>query len=67
MGVLHGSVLDPLSVSLYINDLLQLYHDVNQQMYADDAVVNKHAKTAELAVAKLTIVLEWFTHCHCFK
>ena len=32
-------------------------------MYADDTVVYTHAKTAELAAAKLTTGLERINHC----
>ena len=45
-----------------INDLPQQCHDAELQMYADDTVVYTHAKTAELAAAKLTIALERITH-----
>ena len=62
MGFPQRSVLGNLLFSLYVNDLPQQCDDIELQMYADDTVVYTHAKTAELAAAKLMIALERITH-----
>ena len=65
-GVPQGSILGPLLFSLYINDLPSACPDVETQLYADDTVMYVHARTKQLAAAKLTSALEqiskWLNH-----
>ena len=54
----------PLLIKPYINDVAKQCHGIEIQMYADDPVVCRHAKTAGLTTAKLAIALEQMIHCH---
>lgn len=42
IGIPQGSVLDPLLLSMYINDLPEICPAFNCQMYADDTVTYTH-------------------------
>ncbi len=61
IDVSQGFVLGPLLFSLHISDLPSVCHGIDLQMYADDTVLYTHAKTAELAARKLTVVMERIT------
>lgn len=42
-----STILGPILLSLYINDLPMICPEAHIQMYADDAVIYVHAKTRE--------------------
>ncbi len=44
-----GSILGPILISLYINDLPLVCSSVSIQMYADDTVLYVHAKNKKQA------------------
>lgn len=64
-GVPQGSILGPILVSLYINDLPNVCKSINIQMYADDAVIYTYAKNVQEASQILTLAMihveEWLT------
>ncbi len=60
-GVPQGSVLGPLLLSLYINNLPQQHHWIVLQIYADDNALYTHADTPELAAKKLSVAMKRVT------
>ncbi len=61
-GVPQGSILGPLLFTLYVNDVAQ-YVDNAIDMYADDSILQTHAKDIKTVENKLTEILakaaEW--------
>lgn len=62
MGVPQGSVRSSF-FNLYINDLPQHCQGVNLQLFADDTVLNTHAKNTQRAAEKLTHAMQGVADC----
>ena len=59
-----GSVLGPLFVNIYVNDLLLSLMETDICNYADDAIIYAYDKTLDSVVTRLesvsSIVIQWF-------